>query len=261
MKLRNGRGVSWMRFVDEFSGAVLDTRVFEANSFNTVGLFRLRSHVRRVMTRWGRPFRFRVDNGYPWGSHGDFPPELSLWLLGLQIEIIWNPPCQPQKNGVVERSQGVAKNWAEPSTCSSARQLQRRLSRMDQIQREAYPSVNGTSRQEAYPELAHSGRDYDRTWEQDHWSHEAVLEHVAEYLVARKVSPSGHVSVYNRNIYVGQHHHGESIYVYLDPQAMSWVFASMQGAELRTVDAREMASQRIQRLEVTHRRSRRPKVK
>ena len=254
MKLKTGRGVSWLRIVDEFSGAVLDTRAFEVSNFNTVSLHALRNHLRRVFSRWGRPAAFRVDNGFPFGSHGDFPPELSLWVLGLGIEILWNPVHTPQNNGVVERSQGVGKNWTEPEACASARQLQKRLQKMDRIQREAYPRVQGASRCAAYPELAHSGRLYSHAWEQRHWSYETVLKHLSGYLVSRKASPSGHVSLYSHNYYVGQHHRGESIFVYLDPDEVRWVFTSPDGRELRTHAAHELSRRRILKLNVTYRR-------
>jgi transposase InsO family protein len=64
--------------------------------------------LRNTFKRWGRPLRFRVDNGVPWGSSGDLPPDLVLWLLGLGVETVTNPPRRPQDNGVVERSQGPA---------------------------------------------------------------------------------------------------------------------------------------------------------
>jgi transposase InsO family protein len=261
MKLKNGRDACWMRVVDEFSGAVLDTKVFDSAHISQVRLSRLRSHMRTVFSRWGRPFCFRVDNGFPFGSQGDFPPELSLWILGLDIEIIWNPPRQPQKNGVVERSQGTGKNWAEPSECTSVRQLQSHLQKMDKIQREKYPSVQGASRIEAFPELSHSGRKYDAAWEKKHWSYQAVLEHVAGYVDSRKVSPSGHVSIYSRTYYVGKHHRGKSIFVYLDPTEVSWVFATEDDRELRTHPAKELTRSRILQLDVTYRRPcrRRPK--
>jgi hypothetical protein len=261
MKLKTGRGVSWLRIVDEFSGAVLDTKAFGASNFNTVSLHALRSYLRRVFCRWGRPWAIRVDNGFPFGSHGDFPPELSLWLLGLGIEILWNPVRSPQKNGVVERSQGVGKNWTEPTACTSARQLQRRLKKMDRIQREAYPHLQGASRRESYPELAHSGRSYSHAWERQHWSYKTVLEHLSGYLVSRKASPSGHVSLYSHNYYVGQHHRGEPIFVYLDPDEVRWVFTSPDGRELRTHAARELSRVRIQQLKVTYRRPSRRKPK
>jgi hypothetical protein len=101
-----------------------------------------------------------VDNGVPWGSAGDLPTDLALWLIGLGVGVDYNPPRTPQDNGVVERSQGTAKRWGEPHACDSPEELRRRLAVMDEIQRQEYPSVAGRSRSEAYPGLAHSGRAY-----------------------------------------------------------------------------------------------------
>src|SRR5437016_12462632 len=103
----------------------------------------VQAELRRAFARWGRPATIRVDNGVPWGSSGDLPPDLALWLLGLEVATLPNPPRRPQDNGVVERSQGTAKRWAEPGACADARELQRRLREMDQIQRQEYPSVGG----------------------------------------------------------------------------------------------------------------------
>ena len=81
------------------------------------------AQLRLAFGRWGRPERIRVDNGAPWGSSGDLPTDLALWLIGLGIEMIWNTPRRPQENGVVERSQGTAKRWAEPRACATAEEL------------------------------------------------------------------------------------------------------------------------------------------
>ena len=48
------------------------------------------------------------------GRKGTCPPGLELWLAGLGVEVRANPPRRPQDNGVVERSQGTGKRWAEP---------------------------------------------------------------------------------------------------------------------------------------------------
>ena len=74
-----------------------------------------------------------MDNGAPWGSTGDFPTELSLWLIGLGVEMHWDSPGSPQENGVVERSQGTSGRWCEPRTCATAEELQARLDRMDRL--------------------------------------------------------------------------------------------------------------------------------
>ncbi len=252
--LANGKCISWLRIVDEWTGAVLHTTVFGKASFSTVGAGAVRARLRAAFSLWGRPNSFRVDNGFPWGSSGDLPTDLAMWLIGLKISIIWNPPCQPQKNGVVERSQGVGKSWAEPGACQSVKELQQRFRTMDRIQREEYPYQKGRSRLEVFPQLRHSSRLYDTAWEQKHWDREAVLEHVSEYLITRRVDRAGLISIYNRNYYVGKHHQSTVVSVILDPLSLKWIILDDQGRELRTHPAEQLTHDRIAALNVTHRR-------
>jgi hypothetical protein len=217
----------------------------------------VRDRLRRAFRQWGRPGRLRVDNGVPWGSKGDLPTDLALWLLGCDVGVWWNPPRQPRRNAVVERCQGVAQTWAEPQTCASAAELQRRLDRLDRLQREDYPAVGGRSRLEAYPDLAHSGREDGPGWERRHWSLDSVLSQLAGYTVPRRVDRKGMVSVYNRNHYVGVAYRGRTVYVRLDPKARAWVFADEHGRQLRERPATELTRRRILALAVSHRRRRR----
>ena len=256
--LRTGRQVSWLRVVDECTGAVLETKVFGRGSFSTVGASPVQAKLRAVFSRWGRPDRFRVDNGFPWGSSGDLPPDLALWLIGLEIAVTWNAPHQPQENGVVERSQGVGKSWAEPGACRSVAELQRRLSKMDRIQREEYPYRDGLSRIGAFPALKRPRRAYNTAWEEKHWNLDAVLEHLSQYLVSRRVDQAGLISIYNRNYYVGKHQQSKTVSVMLDPLACQWVILDDEGHQLRTRPAEQLTRQRIVNLNVTHRR-RKPK--
>jgi transposase InsO family protein len=210
--------------------------------------------LRQVFTRWGRPGRFRVDNGVPWGSKGEWPTDLALWLIGLEVEMLWNPPRRPQDNGVVERSQGTGKRWGEPKTCRDPAEVQRRLDDMDRIQREVYPSIDGHSRLQAFPELAYPVRPYSRVWEKGHWNMDLVLDHLVDYSVSRRVDSKGQVSVYNRNHYVGKMYSGREVYVQLDPTDRDWIFTSPEGTQLRRKAASEIAPERIVNLQVTHRR-------
>jgi hypothetical protein len=206
--------------------------------------------LRGFFARWGRPRRLRVDNGVPWGSWSDLPPALALWLIGLDIEVLWNPPRQPQKNGVVERSQGTAKRWAEPRRCASAAELQQRLDEADRLQREDYPYADGRSRWAVFPALAHSGRPYSRAWERRSWSLGAVRQHLADYAVRRRVDKSGHVSVYDRNYYVGALHRGQAVFVMFDPQRSEWLFSDERGAQLRSHPAHAIEAGRIIKLQL-----------
>jgi hypothetical protein len=155
---------------------------------------------------------------------------------------------------VVERLQGVGKAWGEPHTCTSPEELQRRLERMDHIQRAEYPSCHGQSRLAAHPGLAHSGRTYSAAWEQRHWRLEAVLEQLARYVVPRRVNQKGMVSVYDRSYYAGTRQAGRIVYVLFDPVAREWVCVDEQDRQLRRWPAPEICRERIRRLQVSHRR-------
>jgi hypothetical protein len=211
----------------------------------------VQAEVRLGFERRGRPESIRVDNGNPWGSWGDLPPPLALWLVGLGIGVIWNPPRRPQDNGVVERSQGVARAWAEPETGRSPEELRRRLDAEDRVQREAYPHGAFGSRLEAYPGLAHSGRPYSAAWERAHWSWERVLARMSEVMVRRQVDRCGKIGRYHDKPYVGTIHRGRAVVVQFDATARQWVISDPSGRELcrRELTQFDAASLRRLRME------------
>jgi len=227
---------------------------FPSGHWALVGAASVQTELRQAFGRWGRPQRLRIDNGCPWGSTGEFPTELALWLFGLGLEVTWIQPRRPQQNGVVERTQGVSKGWAEPETCADAAELQERLAWSDDIHRNQYPSIGGQSRNSAFPDLSHSGRQYSPTWERRHWSLEPVLVHLAEYVVVRRVSRDGKVSLYDRGHWIGKQWAGQQVYVSLDPDLREWVFAAEDGREIRRRPAAELTRANIMGLRVSRSR-------
>jgi hypothetical protein len=210
--------------------------------------------LRRLFHEWGLPEGLRVDNGAPWGSRGDLPTDLVCWLAGLGVTVTANPPRRPQANGVVERSQGVGKQWSEPSSCESAAELQRRLDVVDRWQRERYPSVKGRSRMEAHPGLAHSGRPYDPATEPQTWELPKVWELMGTHRVPRHVDKQGKLSVYNRPYSVGVAWAGRTVWVGFDPLKGDWTFQEGQGLEIRRQIAEELTREVVTAMEVTSRR-------
>jgi hypothetical protein len=104
---------------------------------------------------------------------------------------------------------------------------------MDEIQRGEYPGARGRSRLEAFPRLAHPGREYSAAWERRHWSLAAVAAHLAGYAVRRRVDRCGLISLYNRNHYVGVIHRGKDVFVMFDPERREWIVADAAGRQLR----------------------------
>jgi hypothetical protein len=214
----------------------------------------VRRELRRAFATWGLPGRLRVDNGVPWGSWGDFPTDLALWVIGLGVDVHWNNPRSPQENGVVERSQGTSDRWCEPWGCDSPEELQARLDRMDRLYRESYPYRQRLSRTAYFAGLTHSGRPYDPAREPELWEWSRVCEHLSTYVVTRRVDSKGQVSLYNRGHYVGQIHRGKQVYVMYDPNRNEWVFAARDGQQLRSLPADAVSPRNVMDLEVTHRR-------
>ena len=212
--------------------------------------------LRRAFACWGMPQQLRVDNGTPWGSRGDLPTDLVLWLAGLGVEVRANPPRRPQDNGVVERSQGTGKRWAEPHRAASVAELQAAIDAMDRRQREGYPYRGRESRRAAHPGLAHSGRVYEEAQEPTLWRIERVHELLTRFVVARQVDRCGTVSVYHRNYYVSKTYVGKVVHVRFDPQQRRWLFQDESNHLLNHHEAREIDAARIRGLTVTHRRER-----
>jgi hypothetical protein len=192
----------------------------------------VQAELRACFARGGRPASLQFDNGNPWGSWGDLPTPLASWLIGSGLRVTWIPPRTPQENGVVERGQGVAKNWAEPDRCGSPEALQARLDEEDLVQREHYPHAGLASRMAAYPGLIHSGRPYDAAWEEANWSWGAVLAHLAGRPVARRVDRCGKIGLYHGKVYVGTVNRGKAVVVQLDAGESEWVISDAGGAEL-----------------------------
>jgi hypothetical protein len=192
----------------------------------------VQAELRDCFARWGRPESVQFDNGNPWGSWGDLPTPLASWLIGSGLHVIWIPARTPQENGVVERGQGVAKNWAEPERCGSPEELQVRLEAEDRVQRECYPHAGSASRMAAYPRLIHSGRPYDAAWERVNWSWGAVLAHLAGKLVTRWVDCSGKIGLYHDKLYVGTVNRGKEVVVQFGAGGAEWVVSDRGGVEL-----------------------------
>ncbi len=243
--LRTPQRVCWLRLVDEASGAVLFSRVYAQPSWAAVGAAAVQAALRQAFSRWGRPEGLRVDNGVPWVYRDKLPSELELWLAGLGVALHRNRLRRPQQNGTVERSQGTAKNWAEPGQCDSPEQLQSRLDEEDHVQRELYPVAEGQSRLQRYPSLRHSGRGYVAgSWEQVYWSLEEALQCLGRYRGRRKVDKKGNVSLYDRRQRVGLAYAGQEVEVRLNAASQEWVFS--QGAqEVGRVEMRPLSAAAI----------------
>jgi len=207
--------------------------------------------LRQAFGRWGRPARLRLDNGWPWGGWNDLPTALALWLVGLGIELTFNPPCQPQHNGVVEKAQDTGQRWCPPADCAGVAALQEQLDAMDQLQRDEYPYVEGHSRSAIFPGLCHSGRSYTPAWEEQAWDLSRAEAYLSASVAVRQVGKKGQVSIYAWRYSVGSRNQGQTICVQYVPEEKGWLMTDHEGKTLRLVPAPEITRERIRALDIS----------
>ncbi len=214
--------------------------------------------LRGWFARWGLPDELRLDNGAPWGSFSAVPPDLALWLLGLDIALVWNRPRHKQGNAVVERAHGVCQRWVEAHTCRSPDEVQARLDHLTTLQRERYPVCDGQSRLTAFPALATGGRPYDPAREERAWDERRVWTFLAQRLLTRRVDRVGRISLTNRPLGVGRAWAGQEVTVRLGIQADApvWRIHDRHGTLLRQHPAPELSRERILALAVSRRPAR-----
>ena len=230
--------------------------LFPQYVFEAVPALQIKQSLQEVFTGWGRPESLRVDNGSPWGNRQQLPSTLTLWLVGLGIEVIHNRPYCPKENSKVERSHGVVKRWVEPAQCRDLEDLKERLNQATRLQREHYPSCSGHTRWHCYPALAHPLRPYGVSLESELWQFSRVCQLLAHYRWSRKVSKTGQISLYNRNYSVGRSFGGQMVSVRFDSSAQAWVIEDVQGQTICRHRFKELTPHAVQTMKLTHSKKR-----
>jgi hypothetical protein len=251
LPLADGSHLCWLRIADVLSGAILWTALFHVRRWAEVTPRQVQAQLRAAFARWGMPGHLQVDNGAPWGATGGLLTALTLWVLGLRVQVDFIDPGCPQQNGCVERTNGVSQAWYDTGRCADFAAARATAARMDEVQRAVYPAVGGLTRVQAYPGLLTPGRVYDPSAEGQTWDLMAALEALAERVAERAVSADGRVSLYDWGRYVGRRHRGKVAYVHLQVDTKEWAARDADGNLLGRFPADELTADAICRLEVS----------
>lgn len=213
----------------------------------------MRAHLRSCFERWGLPKAIRVDNGDPWATRSDIPSALALWLIGLGVKVLLNRPRQSTDNGIVERGHGVLARWVAPHKAQTLGDLQAQLDWAIDMQRNRYPVLNGHSRQQVYPTLAHNPRVYSQAQEHTLWQLQRVDAFLSQAVWTRRVDKVGRISLFSRAYSVGRAYTGTEVQVQFEPQHREWVIQSEQGQVLKRHVSQEITPERIFNLDLAKR--------
>jgi hypothetical protein len=213
-----------MNVVDEASSGHLQAIVY--NSRTVAGLDRQKTtqDINKCFARWGLPVCIKIDNGLPFvlPKQLKIPTLTNLWWIGLGIEVIQNHINCPQENGAVECSQGVFYNWSNPKGCHTVEELQTRLDKESDFQRNYYRMPNRAkfTRIELYPELEQNARPYNPA----NFKMHKVDQFLSQQLWSRTVKKNGEVKIFGCFIYLGTKYAKEQVTITFDPIERKWLF-------------------------------------
>ncbi|MEM0995389.1 MAG: hypothetical protein AAGI49_20315 [Bacteroidota bacterium] len=185
-----------------------------------------------IFKNHGVPRCIKVDNGRPFGDPLlETVPPLALWLVGLGIKVIWNPPATPQDNAKVERNQGVMAKWTDFANCKNAQDLQMRLWKEAEFYNYHFPirRLGHQKRIEIFPKLAHTTKE----WNPADFKLNRVFIFLAKGAWQRKVSSSGQISLYAQRFSVGIDYKHQIVSIKLDAKKRAWVIFDANGKQIR----------------------------
>jgi hypothetical protein len=194
-----------------------------------------------------------MDNGSPWGTQSKLPSAMGLWLVGLEVDLIYGRPARSTDNAVVERSHGVLANWVEPSQCDTFNDCQQRLEWAVHTQRERYRLADGQTRLQAHPALYANPRGYDPAQDSYQWSLDHVCHYLSGFSFQRKVEKNGRITLFSNNYNVGKAYARRYLEVHFDELTHCWVICDEYGEELRRHPAKELMYSQISQLKLAKR--------
>ena len=190
----------------------------------------------------------------PGATPRDLPSELALWLIGLAVEPIWNPPGQPTRNPKVERSNGLIQQWGRaaylhrlpPGGASAG------LGRPHPTR-----GVPGDPRSDPHGGLPATGHAaagvsagpragavdlsrVDAFWAQGCWR--------------RRADGNGAISIYGHGRAVGRTWARQELVVRFDAPSRCWLVSNQNGELVKQFPANERTRERIIALAVSRRR-------
>jgi hypothetical protein len=94
----DGKSACYLTITDEKTGSWLCALTFAYGRISQVPVEEVRQRLIKYFIRWGKPGAMRVDNGDPLGhSTKLMTPPLALWLIAMDIDMIWNKPSDGRR--------------------------------------------------------------------------------------------------------------------------------------------------------------------
>jgi transposase InsO family protein len=181
--------------------------------------------LRRAFLAHGLPARISLDHGTVFFDNtttSPFPTRLHLWLIALGIDVSFIRPRCPTDQAIIERThQTMSKQALEGQSWRDGEALWAGLdARRDGLNRRMPTQVLGQRAPlQAFPEAAHSGREYRPEWEEALLDLDRVDRYLARGRWFRQIRSNGLIQLGGYGYYLGKRLAGQAVEIIFDPDS------------------------------------------
>ena len=205
--------------------------------------------LRLAFTDWGLPRQVHVDHAsvfFDNTSKSPFPSRFHLWLIALGIDLTFSRRHRATDQGAVERCHQL---WAaqvlEGRSFESWEALYFALRERRDFLNSSLPcaTLAGLPPLLAFPQAAHSGRDYRPEWETDLLNMDRVFNYLRQGHWFRLVSKDGNVSLGRNIMSVGRKLAHQQLEVKVHPEEHSFLCYDGAGAVVARCRPRKLTKE------------------
>jgi hypothetical protein len=198
--------------------------------------------LRRGFFCFGRPGRISLDHDsvfFDNTSPSPFPSAFHLWLIALGIEVRFVEHRPPREHAFIERSHQIIYRQTIPGQAFTPTSLQPYLDQRLAVLNHLYPSrsLHGQAPLVAFPQAAHSGREYRPEWEEELLDLQKVYAYLSKLEWFRQTSTNGQFMLGAHRYGLGKDWRKQTIHISFDPNSQEFVCSASNSQRIERLQA------------------------
>ena len=184
--------------------------------------------LRRAFFCFGKPRVISLDHDSAFFDNttpSPFPSLLHLWLLAMGMEVRFLEHRPPREHAFIERSHQIIHRQALQGQAATPASLQPYLDQRLEFLNRLYPSrsLHGQAPLVAYPQAAHSGREYRPEWEADTLEMSKVYAYLARQKWFRQTSDKGQLLLGSQRYGLGKDWRKQTVQITFDSSTQEYI--------------------------------------
>jgi hypothetical protein len=198
--------------------------------------------LRRAFFCFGKPLIISLDHDSAFFDNttpSPFPSPLHLWLIAMGVEVRFLEHRPPREHARIERSHQIIHRQAVQGQTATPASLQPYLDQRLKFLNLHYPSrsLNRQAPLVAYPQAAHSGREYRPEWEEATLEMQKVYAYLSRQEWFRQTSAKGQLVLGSQRYGLGKDCSKQTVRVTFDSTTREYICTSPDGQQTERLKA------------------------